>query len=369
MSHRDTQAGLTMVEIMISLLLVSVAAAFVFSIQMRTSTALRDQQAIAEMQQTLRATADAIVRDVRGAGYLARSIRVTKEGGSGSCVGAPDGVNTVDITGISVDNNNAAPDIVRIASADASVQAFVTSHTTESSVVDSVAGFAVDDRVLLVSVATGGTTYGVGCVIQITGIDAATKTLSHASGVGINYTTLCQCDAIATAGPWMITRLSLKAYRINPNDARGVLQMSPSGGVTPNDWVDLAVGIVDLQLALRIAQPGDGTDEDGDLAPQRDWRSGDNMEATLAPTESVVAASVTLVAKTTKEVNGIELATSPDVFAADAGISNNRVGDRAGTPLPVTDPTSMFYGNFVYRSYSTVVDLRNIGVGAVDPTP
>lgn len=360
---RDSQAGLTMVEIMISLLLVSVAAAFVFSIQMRTSTALRDQQAIAEMQQTLRSASDQIVRDLRGAGYLARKVRIAKEGGSGTCT--PDDANLFELNGVTVDNNSGAPDIVRMISADSSVQAAVASTGEAATVVDAVDGFAEGDNILLVSRDPGPpSTVGIGCVLHITHIDAATKTLEHTAGTSINLANNCQCVEVFGKQMLLVTKINLRAYRVSPSDARGVLQMSPTGGIV-NDWVDMAVGIVDLQLALRVLEnPGDGVDQDGDGFTDKDWYSGDNMEAALTPAANqLLTASVTLVAKTTKEVNGIALAQSPDVFEADAGASNNRVGDRAGTPLPVTDNTSMYYGDFVYRSYTSTVDLRNMGVG------
>jgi prepilin-type N-terminal cleavage/methylation domain-containing protein len=363
---RDTQAGLTLTEIMISLLLVSVAAAFVFSIQMRTSTALRDQQAIAEMQQTLRSATDHIVRDLRGAGYLARRVRVAKAGGSGTCT--PDEANLFELEGVSVDNSSSGPDLLRIVYADASAQAAVTGHTAGDTVVDDVSGFAVGDAVLFVSTDANSPTnptLGTGCVLQITAIDEATKTLSHAPGTGVNLAGNCQCSEVPTGDltELLVTRVNLRAYRIKPGDVSGVLQMSPTAGIE-DDWVDMAVGIVDLQLALRVQLTGDATDEDGDGNAERDWLSGDNMENALdAATAFLLSASVTLVAKTTKEVNGVLLGQSPDVLEPDAGLTSNRVGDRAGTTLPVTDNASMYYGDFVYRSYTSTVDLRNLGVG------
>jgi prepilin-type N-terminal cleavage/methylation domain-containing protein len=363
--RRDGQAGLTMVEIMVSLLLVSVAAAFVFSIQMRTSTALRDQQAIAEMQQTLRSASDQLVRDLRGAGYLARKVRMASSTGTlAACT--PDGVNLFELDGLSVDNSASGPDLVRAIHADSTVAAAVTSFDLPSGTidVDDVAGFSVGDTIMVVS-KSEGVTFGVGCVLTLTSIDSGDTRLIAAPGSGVNVSGNCHCQPIAGVTPalLMVTRPSARAYRISPSDIRGVLQMSPTAGVQ-DDWVDMAVGIVDLQMALRVVDPGDVTDDDGDGNAERDWMSGDNMESALSAAENqLLTASVTLVAKTTKEVNGVLLAQTPDIMEPDAGATSNRVGDRAGTSLPVTDTSSMYHGDFVYRSYTSTVDLRNMGVG------
>ena len=56
------QRGITLVEIMVALLLVSIAAAFTFGIQIRASGAFRDQATVAELQQTMRAVSDLLVK-------------------------------------------------------------------------------------------------------------------------------------------------------------------------------------------------------------------------------------------------------------------------------------------------------------------
>ena len=365
---RDPQAGLTMVEIMVSLLLVSVAAAFVFSIQMRTSTALRDQQAIAEMQQTLRSASDQLVRDLRGAGYLARKVLMARPSGSGT-VCTHDGSNMFEIDSVDVENSSSGPDLLRTVTADTTSSAAVLSLDLAggSAEVDRVDGFADEEIIMLVSKAVPiapPNTFGLGCVLQLTGIEVGPPAVLRFApgGNGYNVAGNCHCSAIAAVGvgDLLIAKPIVHAYRISANDARGVLQMSPTGGVALNDWLDMAVGIVDLQVALRVVVPGDVTDEDGDGDAVRDWVSGDNMENALDPIANDLAAtSVTLVAKTSKEVNGVVLIKTPDLFAADAGPSNNRIGDRPGTPLPDSDNTSMYYGEFVYRSYTSTVNMRN----------
>jgi hypothetical protein len=94
--------------------------------------------------------------------------------------------------------------------------------------------------------------------------------------------------AVWDDGYTTFTKIALRAYRIKPGDARGILQMSNTNLLGDN-WIDLAVGIVDMQLALRVYEPDDLiNDRDGDGDPQRDWYSGDEMETapTADPTTS-----------------------------------------------------------------------------------
>jgi hypothetical protein len=73
---------------------------------------------------------------------------------------------------------------------------------------------------------------------------------------------------------------------------------------------------------------------------------------------------VTLLAKT--EVQGVDVGKTPDLVEdgkIEEFLAYNRVGDRAGTTLPVTETTSMYYGDNVYRSFTSTIDMRNLGVG------
>src|SRR6185503_10638110 len=214
---------------------------------------------------------------------------------------------------------------------------------------------------------------GHGCLIEVTGLnDSGGKhRVQHNPGQGneFNMPGNCQCDGIEPVwddGYTIFTKIVLRAYRIKPGDSRGILQMSNDGGVT-NSWFDLASGIVDLQVALRVYQPNDNiNDTDGDGDTKRDWFSGEGMETVLAEDDEnqLLQISVTLVAKT--EVHGVVLEKTPDLIEqgkAEAYLESNRVGDRAGTDLPQTDVNSMYYGDNVYRSFTATVDFRNVGVG------
>jgi type II secretory pathway pseudopilin PulG len=377
------EAGLTMVEIMVSVLLVGIAAAFVFGIQVRTSQALRDQSAVSEVQQTLRAASDVIVRDLRQAGFLAKVIQIAND---------TNNANFFTVQGLSVGNGSTGPDTLRLQYADTSTSARILetgpSYNSAETTVDSNIGFGANDVLLAVYTEPGHDLYGWGCMLQVTKLQG-TNRIQHQPGQSVwNAASNNQCDifdGVWKNKPYMIfVRAAIRLYRIKPDDPRGILQVSPSGGNHANDWVDIAVGIVDMQVALRVYQEdgvdedGDGnSDDDGDGDPERDWISSNNMGSwdsvrTCADgrpcTNQLLAASVTLLAKTTKEITGPMLERTPDLFeGTDAQRAWNKVGDRPGTDLPVSDtaawPASMYAGNAVYRTYTSTVDLRNLGIG------
>ena len=367
-----------MVEVMISVLLVGIAAAFVFSIQVRATAGFRDQATVSETQQTLRSAMDLIEHDVREAGFHAMQMQNATTGASYQPA-------VVVLNNVSGTVGAAGTDVITVQYADISSKYARVLATdpgpcpTTTTSVDVTGGFVVGDVVFATHLNPSSTAsmYGWGCVFQITSINnsGAVVTFTHAAAAPYNLTGSSQCSGICSVWtdpePDLVhsyTQLAagvMRSYRIKPSDIRGVLQMSPSGMMVANDWQDMAVGIVDLQAAIRIYQPGDSTDSDGDGDPQRDWYSSSNMATALSSYagSQLLDVSVTLVAKSTKNITGATRTKSPDVFETGKPLANNSIGDHAGTVLPVTDPTSMYYGNVIYRSYTKIIDLRNVGVG------
>jgi len=355
-----SQRGITLVEIMVAVLLVSIAAAFTFGIQIRASGAFRDQATVAELQQTLRAVSDLLVKDLRFAGYRAVLVHTVNGG-------------TPDYYAIEVQNGAGGygSDILRIQYGEESKMARITvgAFGDPQATVDVVGGFVVGDVALATARAPTSTAFNHGCLVQVTGtIPGPPAMIQYAATPPWNAGGNPQCAELTadwSGGYASFTRAVLRSYRVRPGDQRGVLEMSPSGGLVANDWVPLAVGIVDLQVAIRVNQPGDTADDDNDGAPTRDWYSGDNMATArgLVAASEVVQVSVSVVAKSSKEIGGPTLTLSPSLLGSTTYPNNNSIGDHAGTALPVTDTTSPYYGDFIYRMYTSTVDLRNVGVG------
>jgi type II secretory pathway pseudopilin PulG len=382
-----------MIEIMVSVALVGIATAFVFSIQIRMSSALRDQQTVSETQQTLRSATELMLRDLRTSGFLASQIAVVP---APATPWTQNPIGPVTVVNGGVDG---APDQLLVVSADTSAVTVVNSGTplvgvanamtnftdsTGSNVVSSAGfapGFAPGNPVLftyaLPNVSTADA--GKGCILGVTGTAPTVIVTDPAGGAPWNDPGNAHCVAgipnfqstLYTSGLTEVTKVVLRAYRIRPGDGRGVLEMSPSGGRVNGDYQPLALGIVDMQIALRIATPNPTAVPPGTvLAPcaldgdaHHDWYSSDNMNSPMIPADArVVGVSITLLAKTTKEVQGVTIAQTPDLFEGDVGHrACNHTGDVAGKPLPVTSPTtSPYFGEHAYRNYTATVDLRNV---------
>jgi type II secretory pathway pseudopilin PulG len=360
----DGDGGFTLIELMVGLLTVSILTAGIFRVYADSSIGLRTQAKISELQQTLRAARQALIYDARMAGFFASDIS-----------------SGVALSPLKITNNNNAPDSLLIAYADTSCSAQVEPgpgppfNSAETNVT-SVSCFQDGDVAVAVRTKdVPGVPRGTSCTLKITGVQPGPKKIQHNPGQGAPFNTPgnAQCDALhpaANPGAWKdgytyFMRFQARAYRIKPNDDRGVLQMSPSGGAS-NDWQDLAFGIVDMQFAVRQYQPGDAVDADGDGDPQRDWLSGENMEADQFAGNNVpIQLRITLLGRTLMPVQG---ASGTQTYAITGSpVNNNMLGDRPAISLPVPQnsvwPLSMYKGDFVFRYTTTIVDLRNVGIG------
>jgi prepilin-type N-terminal cleavage/methylation domain-containing protein len=358
--RRARQAGLTLVEIMVSVVLVGIACAFALGAQVRMSGVLHDQTITAQTQQTLRVATDSITRDLQMAGFLASS--VFRAG------------DATALSPLSVVNGGTGPDQITILYADSSTLAVIpqagndsgTYKTSTGTLVASSAGFAAHTLVLATHIASNGpanapSVLGIGCLLEISGVDATHIVTDPVVGGVWTVSGNSQCDTLAAVwndGYTAFAKPVFRSYRIKPNDSRGVLQMSPSGTVVANDWQDVALGIIDLQIALRVYQKGDATDEDGDGNPEYDWFSGDNMNA-LPSGATITAVSITVLAKSTADVTALVLDKTPDLMESGKPAANNRIGDVAGTTLPQTSTSSPYYGAHIFRTYTQTVNLRN----------
>jgi hypothetical protein len=247
--------------------------------------------------------------------------------------------------------------------------------------VDSTSCFADGD--IAVAVRLGGANKGQACVLEITHVLDTAGKLQHNPSSVYNDTHNDQCNNVAFAGTdevWSdgntyFMRFRSEGYRIKPNDARGVLQHSDSGGVI-DDWQDIAFGFVDMQFALQTVTAATNQTT-GATTYSYGWLSGNNMSSwtfgsttstsgadTIVTTTAISQIRVNLLARTIAEVEGAGTAVTPSMLGSPA--TTNPVGDRGPVTIStITNTSSPYYGNYVYRMVSTVVDLRNVGTGSV----
>jgi hypothetical protein len=246
------------------------------------------------------------------------------------------------------------------------------------------------DGDVAVAVRTGGNNKGASCVLQITNVQGSAGHLQHHPSDPWNDNQNSQCAGVANDGStdvWydgmtVFMKFSTEGYRIKPNDARGVLQYLPTGSST---WQDIAFGFVDMQFAIQRATKTVVTRTDTNAVVSTtyayDWLSGDNMTtfspgttttlqpAATPPTKTVVTTSyaemrLNLLARTVAEVAGPGTTVTPSMLGSPA--ATNNIGDHGPVTIStITNTSSPYYGNYIYRLVSTEVDLRNLSTGLV----
>jgi prepilin-type N-terminal cleavage/methylation domain-containing protein len=369
---RRGEAGFTLIELMISLLIASIMVGLVFAIYTRMSVAYRGQSAVSELQQALRASKDQVVKHVRSAGHMIPN--GFEFAGTGGVV-QPIVVNNDPAAGDATFN----PDELRVYYADASAMAAIVSPPPAppypSLSVDDVDEFEVGDVAVIVRLkALSGAAAGVAaiaqydaCVVKITGVTPGTPgTIDFASSAApYNTATNAHCqNALTGGGVSTLYRFVGRAFRIDPDPARralALLQVSPSGGLVANDWQDMGVGFTDLQLAVRYYEDGDAVDVDGDGDPTRDWYSGAAPPLLAAMPMEV---SLSLAVRTVNQVNLVATGSTPNF--TEGNPDHNRFGDAPSIALagvPNAARPAQYQGNHIYRWASVRIDLRNLGVG------
>jgi prepilin-type N-terminal cleavage/methylation domain-containing protein len=375
--RRAGGAGFSLLELMVTMALVGLTMAFVFRIFASSSVSFRAQSRIADIQQSLRSARSLLAEDLRMAGYMSRQlitrVDATSSGfaGAGSVHPATGTAIGFWMRAVAIQNSSTGPDAIRVVYADGSCSSPTLAPSNASQVtVASVACFKVGMVVAASYIGQKATRpAAAGCVLQVTSIDPINNRLTFAGGNIWNSTGNPHCGDMNLPGDWTtdgkmaIYPLVMHAYRIKPADARGVLQRSLTGGLS-NDWEDIAFGFTDLQLAARVAMD---TDADGTADDAFEWRSGENMESpTLSGASSaLVSLRFSLVGRAATD--GVMAATTPSLLG-EGDADNNPLGDHdAEVIADITDPVSPVRGEFVFRFISTVVDLRNIGTGLLEP--
>jgi hypothetical protein len=202
------------------------------------------------------------------------------------------------------------------------------------------------------------------CVFQLSSVGPS----SFAFSEGAPWGSLAgsHCPSPPDPGKTMFYKLIGRHWRIDPSrPADGVLQLSGLGTLVGiDDWQDQAYGFTDLQVATRFFEPSDLTDTlDPDTDPRRDWYSGEQQEVNTAPAAELappIQVSISLVARTERDVEGIASASTPNLTVA-GNEDNNPVGDRG--PIPLPSVLHALAGDRIYRYTTFQVDLRNLGVG------
>lgn len=378
---RRGQAGVTLVEIMVALLVQSIFVIFVMGLFGQMSSAYRGQSKVAELQTTVQAARETLMPEIAQAGYGIPNGFFLRD----------DSVNVMPAMSVVNSADPSGTDLIRFYYADPSAQARITDFSDpqrQFALVDFVDNFQVGDvavivkpRLVAAPPSTGGSAdiaqYDA-CVVRVTGVIAAINRIEF-TGADATYNsgTNDQCvnvqafvQATITSSDAMLYRFVGRSYRIDPARKNlSVLQMSPSGELMGNDWVDMGLGFTDLQIATRWFSENGTVDFDGDGDPERNWFSSNNQQTpdptATRPADSVILqVAVSVAVRTSNEVTTVPTAEAPGFIGVN--VNNNRLGDRpaftlAGVPDGARPPEHQ--GDHIYRFTSSTIDARNLGVG------
>jgi prepilin-type N-terminal cleavage/methylation domain-containing protein len=375
------QRGFTLIELMVALVVSSLLVGMILAIFSRMSIAYRGQQQIAGVQQVLAAARATIEFDAKQAGLA-----------------VPQGFMFAGDTRlhppVSVINSSVGPDQIAFFYADPSVQAVVQAPFAwgPTFTVDDASGFAVNDLVVVTT--ADMTTLGLNpatdgniakyaaCVLKVQSKTLTTVTFFTTPPYGSVNEVHCAGLPVPSATT-MIYKFVAHGYRIDTttagNAALGPLQLSQNGGLLlgADTWTTLAFGFTDIQTSLQVFHsatalmppPGDTLDPDTD--PLRDWYSSGLQDTltqatplatpTQTPPDGLLQISISLVARTDRDVEGIATAATPPLIDP-LNPNDNLLGDHASVALPSATDLALM-GSRIYRYTTFQVDFRNLGVG------
>ncbi len=368
------ERGITLVELMVAMLVTSLLLVFLLTVQTQLSQGFRGQSVASEVNSNMRMAAGAIRRDLAHAGYLLPAGQVEV---------APDIDPDSLLQGFRVRNDpyGDGPDELHMIFGDDGQLALINGIQSQAANVqidiDDPSTFDDGDIVILSSLSAA-------CLLKVTGTNPEFVTVNP-SGAPFNdsgdgTTPNPHCDnlrqAIIDEEPSHIYRFTGRSYRIDPERPEaGVLQMSPSGGLVPDDWVNVGVGFTNLQVATRYFEEGRTVDLDGDGDPERNWYSGDNQE-NPPPGAVPIAVSISLETRSRSQVGDVPTPATPAFIDLDRP-DHNPIGDFGqACPGAALDPCGVdlagtsdgdrperYAGDHLYRWTTVTVNLRNMHTG------
>jgi prepilin-type N-terminal cleavage/methylation domain-containing protein len=322
---RQGEAGMTLVELMIAMVILSIVIAAAFNVAYSIMNGYREHR-----------RAMGVERSARGAiAVLSDAVRNTSPGVQNAMITDLVGCST--LTGINVINSTSGPDKLQVVYASGGVITSIRQTFDQDSnqiVVLDGSGLADGDRVLITDFDNRGH------IVPITGAtdNGDDWTLSLASAPS------GMCDPVAPFEYLVLAtvmRAQVAEFSIDDSGEVPILVMDRDG-VDGEDPEPVAEGIEDLQIAIGVDEDGDG-EVDPDTANGVDewfYNHVDDVPPALAVTARPYRAlRLTVTARTFDETTAQPSSLRP------------AVEDRAAASAPDV---------FRRRSLSTRVELRNL---------
>jgi prepilin-type N-terminal cleavage/methylation domain-containing protein len=332
--RRASQAGFTLIELMISLVLFSFAIAGVLAVAVSMVNGYREQRLAVTTEGAARAAMNYLADALRGAspGVPLGDVSHTVTGTTPA--GCRDGALTVVNNGLAAANSD-SPDELYAVFASGSV---VTTSTTvydaasASMTVINASEIEAGDTLLITNYAKGHLVNVVskaGDVLTLDGVDCSTGTSAFPAG---DY----------PAGS-VVVRAMRARFFIQDLDNIPTLFMDPDAeGPLPEE--PLAEGIEDMQIAIAIDTDADNAiSENGAAADDDEWVYNaklDAVPATPLPLGTVRALRITLIARAVGQVTGVGTFRRPAAEDRDASGADD---------------------NYRRRVLTSVIEIRNLG--------
>jgi prepilin-type N-terminal cleavage/methylation domain-containing protein len=280
--RRAAQAGFTLIELMITLVLFSVAIAGVLAVAVSMTNGFREQRAVIFAEGAARGAMDFLSDAIRQASPGVLTGNITAIDISGCPAGTFTTTNNQGSPG--------APDRLKLVFAYGSISTTSTTVYADDSTSLTVVNaeqLAVGDHIVI-------TNSAVAVIVEITGKTGNDLTLAGQ-----------QCDWLTPipAGSTVVRALRAELFVQDIDTNQPALWMDPDAE-GPAAAEPLAEGIEDFQVAVGVDTNLDGQlSEVGIAADDDEWAY--NVAGDAAPVGTLRALRITLVARSPKAVNGI----------------------------------------------------------------
>ena len=323
------QAGLTLIELMIAMVILGVVIAAAFNVSYSLMANYRDHR-----------RAMAVERSARGAiTVLADAVRNASPGVPAGQINDLVGCTT-SWKGIYVEDHTDQPDALSVVYAAGGVVTSLRDDFTQDStqvVVEDASQLAVGDQVLI-------TDFDTGTLVPITAISQSGDDWYLTVGSsGQSAKQLCSPGPanFDYAKRALVLRARVARFYIDTGGAVPVLMMDPDGD-GPDEAEAMAEGVEDLQVAIGVDRGGDGSIDEVDASgDDDDWvynNPGDTVLPNIA-TQPYRAIRLTVTARSVGETSTVATSIRPPAE------------DRDGASVA---------DEFKRRSLSTTIEIRNL---------
>lgn len=321
---RRHQAGLTLVELMVAMLIVSIALAAALAVGYSMLNGYREQRRLDVVQRATRVSLEIISNAIRGASPGTSSGEIT------------DLVACNTFGSIGVVNSTTASDELKLIYASGWVMTSLRATFDESSselVVLSSDGLKIGDYVLV-------SDFEKAHLVEIKDINAHAEGASL--GIDVPTTTACGSGSFPTGGYTagrLVIRAKMARFYLEDTSAGPTLMLDPDD-IGPSPGEPLAEGVEDMQIAYGVDLNDDGfLTEDGGATDEWFFNNPADGAPPAMSANAPLALRVTLVGRTTFETSNAPASTRP------------AIEDRLGGAAP--DPHRR-------RSMAATVEIRNL---------